>query len=892
MANRDITDLLFHLSSNDYKIKIKAIDELGRASSIEAYEALKLMLKRNNAILRPHLKAALAEIENSLKKNDSEIIDKINAAPAGEKKSGGLNYDVFARYLNDEEPKNRISVLSACAKIGRDPRLTDLLTERLAGESHPFVVASLLINLGRVGGEECVDIIASFLTHQDARIRANAVEGLDFLQAPRAILQILKAAGDSDPRVMANVARALLNVDNQYVENQLLAMLESGEQAQIDAANYVIGKIRFKFNKGPARESKEPVTRDGEIERQAVPAKSVQGAPAPERKKPPGAVNAAVYAMPAWPGYAALFIFSMVAAYAYYSFAGGGDASPVKGPPGPGRPDALATPDFGAYETELKSRIAAIAGEVERALESGKSREAFISLLQLKKNAAEHPHIKIYEAEIRMLEDEHRAALSILKQVPAQAKGARYFYLLASCYMRLGNLAEASAFAQSAVKAGGAGDRHAALAGTLLAEIRAMRENALKEAGDAVERSLKVFFGVLNAEGPRAVRPYFASAGGYELFEEAWRSVLLEVKQWRIDHAVLDVRAEAGAQEARVSARVLETWQYQNYGGICGVIYAYRDYYFIRTPREHSFDTGSVSLPLLVSGFGDAPADHERLEPYEEKQRGAMLMVCAARSAAAGITSQVELLRKAAAPLFEFTPAVLELASKPGALSKAEVENVIAATRKRSASDRAYDYFPGGPAVRSTVLDLAANCLLDHGDKKAHESVINEIIASGASYANAHFEKAMLRYAAGDTAECLRSIGEALKLEPDFAALESYFMPGQYAANADIMRRAEERLSQGLIDELEKLITEHPGYWRSYFNAGKLMIVLGADDRAEALFETALKLSPGNCSVLTKLALCCHRLKKTDLARKYCDEAEKLEPGNFQVKRTRAMLSR
>ncbi|HOT78251.1 MAG TPA: hypothetical protein PK467_20850, partial [Candidatus Wallbacteria bacterium] len=168
MANNDITELLFHLSSNDYKIKIKAVDDLGKTSSIEAYEALKLLLKKNDVVLRPHIKSALGEIENSLKKNNLAILDKIGASSAGEKKSETVNYEAFSRYIGDDEPKNRIAAISAFSKIGRDERIEQMLIDRLSEESHPFVIASILINLGRTGSEKCSDIIASFLTHSDA----------------------------------------------------------------------------------------------------------------------------------------------------------------------------------------------------------------------------------------------------------------------------------------------------------------------------------------------------------------------------------------------------------------------------------------------------------------------------------------------------------------------------------------------------------------------------------------------------------------------------------------------------------------------------------------------------------------------------------------------------
>lgn len=888
MANRDITELLFHLSSNDYKIKIKAVGELGSISSIEAYEALKLMLKKNDAVLRPHIKTALGEIEAALKKNDIEIIDKISEAGHGEKKSGGLNYDVFLKYINDEEPKNRISVLAACSKIGRDPRIAEILTDRLSSESHPFVVASILINLGRVGGEDCIDIIASFLTHQDARIRANAVEGLDFLQAPQAILQILKAAGDSDPRVMANVARALLNVDNQYVENQLLAMLGSGDQAQIDAANYVIDKIKFKFKKAVGNADEKKVKAPHPPDAVTVPAadKAARNEiPVPRDAAVP--VTEAPEAVTGWPKYAALFAISLLAAYFYFSYAGRANVS-VK-TDGDQTPSAAV--DYGAYENELRAKIDSIAAEVERAIAEKKAQDAFVAVVQLKKIRSDYPMLKIYEAEVKMLENQHRTALALLKQAQ-QIKNSRYYYLVASCYFRLNNLNDALSFAQLAVKSG-AGDIYGGQADSLIAEIKKVRDTLLKEAKAGCERSLKAFYEILNAEGPKALRQYFISKNQYDIFEDSWRVVLLEVKQWKIDHVILEVSVvQSGGNQPEISARVLETWQHQNYGGVCGITYNYRDFHFARTAPDHVFETGSVALELLISGLNDAAADVSRFEAYEEKYKNEISFICASRIAGGDFTSSVALVKKIRSAAPEFMPAILELLSKPGLLNREELDGIYSLVKKRASSDRAFDFFPGGAAVKSTVMDLIANCYLDFGDKKTYKKIIDEIISENNSYANASFETAIFHNGNGDTAECIRSVEAALKIEPDFAALESYFRPREFHVNYNIMKRAEEKFDQKLIDDLEAVIKEDPGYWRSYFNAGKLMLVLGADDKAEIFFAVALRLSPGNCSVLTKLALCCYRMKDIERAKKLCAEAEKLEPHNFQVKRMRAMLSK
>ncbi|HOD39820.1 MAG TPA: HEAT repeat domain-containing protein [Candidatus Wallbacteria bacterium] len=885
MANNDITELLFHLSSNDYKIKIKAVDDLGKSSSIEAYEALKLLLKKNDVVLRPHIKNAIGEIESSLKKNNLDILDKIGATPAGEKKSENINYEAFNRFINDEEPKNRIAAISACSKLGRDERLEQMLIDRLSEENHPFVIASILINLGRAGSEKCADIIASFLTHPDARVRANAVEGLDYLQAPAAVQHILNSAADGDPRVRANVARALLSVDIDYVENLLLSMINSGEQTQIEAAGYVIDKIKFKFKKTPVKEDESRIKSGDALQERPADAThprepvktALKIADAPPEKKTAG-----------FQKYAALFAVSVMAALIYHSYIKNDESFKTSGSTASSESSA----NYGAYEIELKSKIDSIISEAERAIAAKNPRDAFTSLLQLKKVSPDNNIIKILEAEIKILEQKYRDALSVLKQVPAGAKTSRYYYLLAACYFTLKNYNDAAAFGQLAIK-NEQGGTHRDLANALVEEIKKIRAAQLKEASILTEKSLNFFYSSLNDEGPKVLRQYFINKKYYDLFEYCWRVVLLEVKQWKIDYRIVNLSViEQGGGENKFNAKVLETWQYQNYGGICWLAYHYRDFHFIITPPDHAFDTGSVRLEAVISELEEINFNHEKPEEYERKYKNELLLAKAVNHFAEDATASVDLLKKARSQAPESAALILETLTKPGFFNKKELDELYSSIKKRSANDKFFDFFSGGENLKSTLLNLIANCYLDLNDKAAHVKILDEIISENPKFANAHFEKAVSYYNDSNTEKCSQAVAKALEIEPDFPALDSFFFPEQYRLNNEIMTRAEENFDQGLIDDLEKLIKNHPAYWRSLFNTGKLMMMINADDKAEIFFTRALKLSPGNCSALAKLALCYYRMKDHKRAAETAAAAEKLEPFNFQVKRTRLLVNR
>ena len=891
MAIDDITELLFHLSSNDYKIRISAVNELGKVSSIEAYEALKLLVKKNDAILRPHIKSALSEIEESLKKNNVEILDKISGAVQFEKKNSDLNYEVFINYVNDEEVKNRISVLAACSKIGRDSRLEQILIDRLSIEDHPFVKASLLINLGRVGNQDCVDIIASFLSDHDARIRANAVEGLDYLQSAKAVDYILSAAADPDARVAANAARALINVDEQYVEIQLRAMLDSGDQARVEAARFVIDKIKIKFKNNIFDGTGAPER----IKVKSEQAESV-GYPVNTGDKISKRDELAAGASKSYirqdngeikiKNYIILFAVSLAAFYTYYSYFNKTNATHY----GVNEISHEAN-EHSSYEIELSSKINSIIAEIDRFIDEKNVQEIFLKLIQLKKLSSAHNLIKIYEAEIKIIEKKYREALIILKQAPPETKSlARHHYLTALCFFYLDNLVEAELFCSQALDIRPSG-KYYNLAETLDGEIKKIINQRNAEAQKEAKLFFDLFYEILNEEGPRALRHYFFKKNYYELFESSWRRALLDVKQWKIDYKVVSIELiTSGSDKNIINAKILERCQYQNFGGICGINYNYTDFYLIKTPQGYSFDTDSVSVPLLIKEFGAAVFNPERPRNSEDKYINELTFINAVEMYNVDYTSAVGLLKRIHQKSPGFAPALAELLLQSNSFDKKELDSLRERTKKTQPDSSDFEFFSGGINLKSTLLNYVADAFLDAGDSAMYIEILNEITAENNGYANAHFEKAIYYKKNGEEQKCLKSIEAALKIEPDFPSLDSYFWSSQYGANHEIIIRAEESFSQELIDDLEKLIEQEPLYWRTYFNAGKLMLVLEAYEGAAIFFETALKLSPNNCSVLTKLAFCSYKLNDIKRAKELSSMAKKIEPYNFQVKRSEAMF--
>ncbi len=899
MPDHDITELLFYLSSNDFKTKVDAIQALGEKSSIEAYEALKLLLKKNDAALKPYIKKALNSIENILKQNNLDIYNKISISePRNEKKIDTLNYDVFIKYINDADIKNRISVISACTRIGRDERIANILIERLAIEEHPFVTASILINLGRTGGEECIDIIASFLSHSDARIRANAVEGLDCLQSLKTLEYILKAASDTDARTAANAAKALLAVNADYVEHLLKTMLESKDTKRKEAAEFVIARTGFKFknynNKNipdtiiKTELNSDTITKNNKnnkihyennilIEPETGLEKKIKKEIKYEEKNITSPKKYFLASL--------IIIIILITAYFFINLTQHTTKQINK-------PDDGDKTVYNSYEIEFNLKLDSIIAEIEDYLKQNKPINILPAILQLKKFKSDHYLIKIYEAEVKILEKKYREALSALKQAgPATRETVRFNYLSALCYYSMDNLDEAETFCKRAAGCKKKDDRYFELAENLNDDIIKTRNALISRAKTDAEHFFKTFYEILNEEGPRSLKQYFLTKKFYESFETRWRDLLLDVKQWKIDYDITNITFNTAGSSVRIiNVKILEKWQYQNFGGICGITYNYNDYYLTQTPPDYAFDTDSAALNVIIKDYGNEIFDIDRPKPYELKYKNELTFIKSAALHNSNFSESTALLKKLTEGPKLFIPAVIELLSSNETPDVKELERLHSLITKLSLNSDEINFFSGGLNLKSTILNYIANRFLDAGNIASYKKILDEIITENPLYANAHLENAIYSRNNKEPEKCLTAIKKALEIEPDFPALDSSFWPEQYNANFHFLKSAEEKIDQSLINGIEKLIKKDPWYWRSFYNAGRLLLILDSPQNALIFFENALKLSPKNCSVLCKLIYCYYNTGDIKKARNLMDTAQKLEPFNFQVKRTARTL--
>ncbi|PKL46243.1 MAG: hypothetical protein CVV42_17075, partial [Candidatus Riflebacteria bacterium HGW-Riflebacteria-2] len=184
--------------------------------------------------------------------NDSDDETRFLARKALERLSGAQEEHpdnvAFAQLsveqlLAHEDPHARLTGLKKLpAPPDRTGRL--LLLNALGAETVPQLIASMVIGLGRYANPEDISVIAPFLRHGDARIRANAVEALAMFEKEEAYRFVIGSMADEDNRVKANVVRALQGIGGQSLFNLLKMMAQDEKLWTRASAAYAFYRIK------------------------------------------------------------------------------------------------------------------------------------------------------------------------------------------------------------------------------------------------------------------------------------------------------------------------------------------------------------------------------------------------------------------------------------------------------------------------------------------------------------------------------------------------------------------------------------------------------------------------------------------------------------------------
>ena len=157
-----------------------------------------------------------------------------------------LDLFVLDKHLTSEDFHVRLDAVAACGELDYKAALPKLL-ELLEKEEHPWVISKLTKVLGPIGGARVIEKLLPFLEHQDDRIRANTVEGLDLVDSEDKYPHLMRMLDDKSNRVRANALKALRSLGGAKFIELIRKMINSGKVETRKSVLFVLQSMRNTF---------------------------------------------------------------------------------------------------------------------------------------------------------------------------------------------------------------------------------------------------------------------------------------------------------------------------------------------------------------------------------------------------------------------------------------------------------------------------------------------------------------------------------------------------------------------------------------------------------------------------------------------------------------------
>lgn len=224
---KKIDDYLVDISSEDEKVRLNAVIELGDIDDETAINVLARLKVDPSSAVRFYAKKSILKLTTKFQKTEAEM-------PANDL---------------SEEIKEKILKIKNIEKIKDRSKIDKLFTD-MASETSPLIKSIIVSVLGKLCDEKHVERILELTNDGDTRIVANAVEALENIGSEKTIEPLTRLLFHEDSRVKANVCKALWKFSVQKKDIGLMVMsrmreLIASEKPWIrSSAIYVLSEIK------------------------------------------------------------------------------------------------------------------------------------------------------------------------------------------------------------------------------------------------------------------------------------------------------------------------------------------------------------------------------------------------------------------------------------------------------------------------------------------------------------------------------------------------------------------------------------------------------------------------------------------------------------------------
>ena len=236
--------------SEEIWMRISAAYAIGEYKSEEILEVLSVLLVDKNQAVKKMAYKSLQKLAENGVIEASILVDKFDSIDHEE---SILDYlQIIESNSISTESSNSLAAVDSRARLLEINRIVQdgiqeryrELEERLVVEDDNYVIASLILALGKIKQESALPLLKGFLSSNVPRLRANAIESLSRFEDCKFLPEIILNLDDSNNRARANAIIALKDLPYVDVFSPLRQMIDSDDFMQQQSAFFAITEIR------------------------------------------------------------------------------------------------------------------------------------------------------------------------------------------------------------------------------------------------------------------------------------------------------------------------------------------------------------------------------------------------------------------------------------------------------------------------------------------------------------------------------------------------------------------------------------------------------------------------------------------------------------------------
>lgn len=163
--------------------------------------------------------------------------------------TGEKKIEVYKRALASEDSFLKLELLMliyADPETKKDRRIIfDILKNRLSQEKDPFILPIYVKGLGIYGDDSAISILQNYLSSQNPRVVANAIEALEELNSELSLNMVLPLLKHEDNRVRGNAVKLVFRFDALKAVQVLKEMSESPLMPMRDSTVFCLRILDF-----------------------------------------------------------------------------------------------------------------------------------------------------------------------------------------------------------------------------------------------------------------------------------------------------------------------------------------------------------------------------------------------------------------------------------------------------------------------------------------------------------------------------------------------------------------------------------------------------------------------------------------------------------------------